>query len=171
MYRQQADWQALVPISARYGDGIDQLTAALLQALPAGEALFPEDMHTDMAERFMCSELIRQQLLMQTQSEVPHCAVVEMLDFVDERDHPTKPMCYLEARIWVERPSQKAIVIGRGGHQIKALGQMARRHIEILLDCRVFLKLTVHVDTHWTRNERALQRHGLTEAMGGDLNL
>lgn len=151
---------AVVPISARTGDGLDILQEELTRHMPEGEALFPRDMHTDQAERVICGELVREQLLYQTQEEVPHSAAVVVDVFEDRRDEPS-PMCYLEGRIYVERDSQKAIVIGKGGAQIKMLGQAARQHIEALLGCKVFLKLTVHVDKQWTKNERALRRYGL----------
>jgi GTP-binding protein Era len=160
-YAREFELSAVVPISARTGDGLEELTEELIERLPESPPLFPIDMHTDQAERFLCAELIREQLLMQTQEEVPHSAAVTVEHFEDFRDDPRGPLVRLEARVYVERDSQKAIVIGRGGHQIKALGQASRERIEELLDAKVYLRLTVHVDKQWTTNERALRRYGL----------
>lgn len=159
-YAEAYDLAAVIPISARTGDGLEELLDQLLGSLPAGPPMFPIDMHTDQAERFICAELVREQLLMQTQEEVPHSAVVTVESFEDGRESDVN-LVRIEARIYVERDSQKAIVIGRGGKQIKAIGQAARQRIEELVGSRVFLGLTVHVDKQWTQNERALKRYGL----------
>jgi GTP-binding protein Era len=151
---------AVIPISAKTGDGLDELREELISRLPEGPALFPRDLHTDQAERFICAELVREQLLMQTQEEVPHSAAITVEAFEDGRETDAN-LVRITARIYVERDSQKAIVIGRGGQQIKAIGQAARKRIEDLLGSRVFLGLTVHVDKQWTQNERALKRYGL----------
>ena len=164
LYAKTYDLVAVIPTSARYQDGLGALYDEMLKHLPASPALFPQDMHTDQAERVLCAELVREQLLYQTQQEVPHSAAVVVDVFEDRREEPS-PMCYLEGRIYVERESQKAIVIGRGGHQIKALGEKSRAQIEQLLGCKVFLKLTVHVDKEWTKNERSLRRLGLMPEM------
>ena len=160
-YARDFELTAVVPISARDQDGLDALMDVLLAHLPQGPALFPKDMHTDQAERFICAELVREQLLYQTHDEVPHSAVVVLESFEDGREDPHKPMCWLEGRIYLERDSQKGIVVGKGGQQIKAISQAARSRIEALLGCKVFLKLTVHVDKRWTTSEQALRRYGL----------
>ena len=104
---------------------------------------------------------MRESLLYNTHDEVPHSAVVTLESFEDGREDPNKPMCWLEGRIYLERESHKGIVVGKGGQQIKAIGQAARTRIEDLLGCKVFLKLTVHVDKRWTTSEQALRRYGL----------
>ena len=159
-FSKEYDLAAVVPMSARKQDGLDVLMEALLPMLTKSPPLFPIDMHTDVAERFICSELVREQLLYQMQQEVPHSAVTTITSFEDERESE-RPICRLEGRIMVERDSQKAMVIGRRGEQIKSIGTAARKRIEDLLGCQVFLKLTVHVDKQWTRSEHALQRYGL----------
>jgi GTP-binding protein Era len=150
----------VLPISARTGEGLDALWETIVAQLPEGPMLYPEDAHTDQAERVICSEMVREQLLLQTQQEVPHGAAVTIESFEDSRESPA-PICRIEARIYVERESQKPIVIGRGGRQIKAIGQAARRHMERMLGCQVYLGLTVHVDKQWTAEPAALRRYGL----------
>jgi GTP-binding protein Era len=152
----------VVPISARTGEGLPELVDTVVQLLPPGPMLYPADQHTDQAERTLCAEMVREQVLLQTQQEVPHGAVVTIESFEDSRDDAERPMCRIDAQIHVERTSHKPIVIGRGGRQIKAIGQAARRQIERMLGCQVFLGLTVHVDPRWTANAQALQRYGIT---------
>jgi GTP-binding protein Era len=161
-YSQAYDLAAIVPISARTGDGLDVLMARIIELLPEGPSLFPEDMHTDQAERFLCAEMVREQLLYRTQQEVPHSSHVQIDVFEDDRDNPKRPFVHLEGRIVVERDSQKAIVIGHGGATIKAISTAARASIEYLLGCQVFLRLSVHVDPRWTTRPDALRRYGIT---------
>jgi GTP-binding protein Era len=162
---------AMVPVCARSGDGFDELVQQLLKVLPQAPAMFPKDMHTDQAERFICAELIREQLLYQTHEEVPHTCMVTIEAFEDGRADEDEPKdsaaaakhtdrCYLEARIYVERDSQKGIIIGKRGQQIKSIGTVARQRIGQLLGCRVDLRLTVHVDDNWTQKEQSLRRYG-----------
>ncbi len=157
---------AMVPICARSGDGLDTLLHEMVSRLPKGPALFPTDMHTDQAERFICAELIREQLLYKTHEEVPHTCMVTIEAFEDGRPHLQDDAqgdpgrCYIEARIYVERDSQKGIVIGKRGQQIKTIGTVARQRVSELLGCPVELRMTVHVDPHWTQKEQALRAYG-----------
>ncbi len=148
----------IVPISAKTGDGLDVLVDELVKLLPLSPQLFPPDEVTDQAERVLAAELVREQLLLRTREEVPHSAAVVIEQFEDERDAKGEGMCRLEGRIYVERESQKAIVVGKGGAQIKEISTAARKAIEEMLGCKVFLRLTVHVDPDWTSNARAVQR-------------
>lgn len=148
----------IVPISARTGDGLDVLVTELIKLLPESPQLFPPDVVTDQAERVLAAELVREQLLMRMRDEVPHSAAVVIEQFEDERDAKGQGMCRLEGRIYVERESQKGIVVGKGGHQIKEVSTAARKAIEEMLGCKVFLRLTVHVDPDWTSTDRAVQR-------------
>jgi GTPase len=155
----------IVPISAKNGDGLEALERELVARLPESPALFPTDIHTDAAERFLCEELIREQVLLQTRQEVPHGVVVVIEVFEDERrDDPKSPgLCRLEGRIYVEKESQKPIIIGRGGARIRELSEKARFEIEKLLGCKVYLRLTVHVDDDWTKNEARVRHYGFGE--------
>lgn len=159
-------WQAIVPVSARSGIGLDELLARIRENLPEGPALFPPDMHTDQMERHLCCELVREQILLRTHDEVPHSSVVVMDVFEDDREQDP-PRVRLEGRIYLERDSQKAIVIGRSGAQIKAISEAARHQIEDMLGAKVFLRMTVHVDPQWTTNERQLGHYGLVAAGSG----
>lgn len=150
----------VVPISATRKDGLDALMAELESRLPVSPRLFPEDMVTDQAERVLCAELVREQLLLQTRQEVPHSAAVVIEVFEDGREGSEGGTCHIEGRIIVEREAQKGIVVGKGGQRIKSLSEKARMGIEELLACRVYLRLTVHVDKNWRDSERALQRLG-----------
>lgn len=162
-YTEELDLEAIVPISALKRDGLDHLLAQLLERVPESVPLFPRDLHTDRAERFLCEELVREQVLMQTQQEVPHSAAVVIESFEDlRREDPKDPgLCRLEGRIIIERDSQKGIVVGKGGARIKSISQAARQNIEELLGSKVYLRLTVHVDSEWTRREAGLRRYGL----------
>ena len=165
-YSNQLEFDALVPVSARRGEGLVELLDLLTPLLPEGPALFPQDIHTDQAERIMCAELVREQLLLQTHQEVPHSAAVIIEHFEDTRAEDGG-MCHLEGRIYLERKSQKGIVIGNRGERIKAISSAARRSIEELLGCKVFLRMQVYVDEQWTRRESSVRRYGIGE--GGDV--
>ncbi|MEE8408956.1 MAG: GTPase Era [Myxococcota bacterium] len=159
-YASEPGIEAVVPIAALHNDGLDDLVDELVQRLPYSPALFPTDIYTDQAERFLCAELVREQLLLQTRQEVPHSAAVVIDSFEDGRDE-SDGMCRLEGRIILEAESQKGIVVGKGGRKIKAVSQAARAEIEELLGCKVFLRMQVEVDRDWTRSDRALLRLGI----------
>lgn len=151
--------EAIIPISAKNGDGLETLEKKLISLLPEGEAMFPLDMYTDQVERRMCEELIREQLLFQTHEEVPHSAAVVLETFEDGR--PKGGMVRLEGRIIVARDSQKGIVVGNKGARIKEISTKARENIEELLGSKVFLRLAVAVDKQWTRHETSILRYGI----------
>ncbi len=152
---------AIVPLAARRGEGLDNLVAQLRAQLPEGAPQYDEALYTDRSERFLCAELIREQLLYQTHQEVPHTCAVTIEEFADGRRDPQRPRCRLVARIYVARDSQKGIVVGQGGQQIKAIGSIARQRIGQLLGCPTDLALSVHVDAQWPQNEGALRRYNL----------
>jgi len=151
----------ILPISGMNGDGVDFLLEAVEKRLPVSEPLFPTDIHTDQAERLLCAEFIREQLLLGLDQEVPHGAAVVIDEFDDVRDNEKKPMCRLHGRIIVERDSQKGIVVGKGGAKIKSISSKARAGIEEMLGAPVFLRLQVVVDKNWTQSKAALRRYGL----------
>jgi GTP-binding protein Era len=150
-------FSAIVPISAKTGDGVESLMTAVTAELPEGPPLYPEDTLTDQPERFIAAEMIREKVFRLTGEEVPHATAVT-IDTFDESDRDR--LLRIEATIHLERDSQKGIVIGRGGERLKSIGKSARRDIERLTGTRVFLKLFVRVQKQWRRDPRALTRFG-----------
>ena len=143
-------------ISALNGRGCRELLAAIVGHLPEGPRYFPEDQVTDLQVRFITAELIREKALMHLQQEVPHSIAVLVDDFA-ERD---ENMTYISAVIYVERDSQKGIVLGQKGAMIKRIGQAARPEIEAMVGTRVYLELWVKVWEKWRRQEGMLRRLG-----------
>jgi len=147
----------LIPISALTGDGVDRLEAAIASRLPEGPALFPEDMVTDRAERFLAGELVREQLFRQLGEELPYATAV-VIDQFSER--PEKGDVVIAATIFVERESQKGIVVGKGGQRIKAIGEAGRGAITQLLGCPVHLLLHVKVAPNWSKGGDGIRSMG-----------
>jgi len=145
-----------VVFSGLTGQGIDALRNTLLQRLPLGPRYYPEDQVTDLQLRFMAAELIREKALLLLQQEVPHSIAVD----VDEFSERSADMTYISATIYVERASQKGIVLGEGGRTIKKIGQSARPEIEELVGTRVYLELWVKVWEKWREREGTLKRLG-----------
>lgn len=153
----QRGLEEMVPISAQEGDGVEELLDLVLTHLPVGPLLYPEDTITDRPERFLCAELIREQIFRHFHQEIPYATAVEVVSF---EERPERGDVRLEAVIFVERDSQKAIVIGKGGAAIKQIGTHARLEISRLLGCPVHLQLTVRVAEGWTRSEAGRRRFG-----------
>ncbi len=147
----------IVPISALHGEGVEDLLSSVVARLPRGPRLYPEDLFTDRAERFLAAELIREQVFHRCHQEVPYATAVEVVRF-DER--PRTGDVAIEAIIHVERDSQKGILIGRKGSMIKQIGASARQEIGAILGCQVHLKLTIHVEREWTRSVEGRRRLG-----------
>jgi GTP-binding protein Era len=147
----------IVPISALTGDGVEALEEAVARLLPEGQPLYPEEMLTDRAERFLAAELVREQLFLLLGQELPYSSAVTVEKFSERAD---KKDVVIEAEIHVERDSQRRIVIGEGGRMIKDIGTRARAEIARLLGCPVHLKLHVKVDPDWTSRPSALKRLG-----------
>jgi len=143
-------------ISALTGSNRDELLDLVVARLPLGPRYYPEDQLTDLPERFVAAELIREQVLKLLEQEVPH-AVAVMVDEFKERPNGTT---YISAVIYTERASQKGIVIGRGGAMLKRIGHEARIAIQQLLGCQVYLDLWVKVRKNWRRDERYLSQLG-----------
>lgn len=150
-------FEAVIPISALKGDGLDRLMAELKQRLRPGPAFFPKDMKTDQQESFLTSEIIREKIFLHTKRELPYSSAVSVLKM---EDRPGRNMLSISARIHVEKPSQKGIVIGEGGRMIKAIGRDARIELENIFGTPVFLDLVVRVEKNWSRDPRALRRLG-----------
>jgi GTP-binding protein Era len=165
-YTQRYSLAACVPVSARTGDGVLALLAVLWVLLPEGHPLFPQDVHTDQTERMLCAELVREHILYQISHEVPHSCMVVIEEFVDERREEGQGLCSVLGRIIVERDSQKAIVVGKGGHQIKEISSKSRLAMEKLLGSKVFLRLTVHVDPNWTHDAQSVKKYGIGQEDG-----
>jgi GTP-binding protein Era len=156
-YRQALAFEDIVPISAIDGTGVDALEDAVAKLLPEGQPLFPEEMLTDRAERFLAAELVREQTFLLLAEEVPYSVAVTIERFQERAAHKD---VVIEAVIHVERESQKGIVVGEAGRMVKEIGTRARAEISRLLGVPVHLKLFVKVSPDWTRSQAALKRMG-----------
>ncbi len=154
--RSLGEYADILPLSALTGDGIERLPEVLLRLLPEHPPFFPTDQLTEVPERFIAAELIREKLFELLREEIPYSTAVEIEKF-DESD-PT--IIRVAAIVIVERDSQKGIVIGKGGKMLKEVGTRARLDLEKLLATRVFLEIFVKVVPHWTRNASDLKRFG-----------
>lgn len=152
------DVAAVVPISALRRDGIEALLDEIGALLPEGPALYPPDMITDRPERFIAAELIRGAVLRLTRQEVPYATAVTVTAW-----HESPKGCHLEARVLVERPTQRAIILGKGGAMIRQIGQEAREEIGRLLGCEVHLRLRVEVAESWRGDPQTLDELGYEE--------
>lgn len=158
-YSRYYDFAAIVPVSALQDTEFPGLVQEITRHLPEGPAYFPDDMITDQPERVIAAEMIREKLLLSTRDEIPHSIAVEVEEF-KERDNDD---VYIRATIFVERESQKGIVIGAKGSLLKKIGQQARADIEALLGCKVFLDLWVKVKPDWRNKDKALKQFGYND--------
>jgi GTPase len=145
----------IIPISAKKNDGIEHLLGVFSRMLPEAPPMFPTEMITDVSERFLVSERIREKVFNLTNQEVPYSVAVEIQSFEEKKNKVN-----IYARIWVERDSQKGIIIGKGGSRLKEIGTKARQDIEVLLGTRVYLDLIVSVREKWTNNPNHLRQLG-----------
>jgi GTPase len=155
----EEDEEMTIPVltfSAITGSGVDELLSSLTEALPEGPRYFPEDQVTDLNLRFLVSELIREQALNLLHQEIPHSIAVAVTDW-EER---SEDLTYISATIYVERQSQKGIVLGSGGSMIKKIGQAARPQIEDMVGTKVYLELWVKIWEKWRRKDNLLRRLG-----------
>jgi GTP-binding protein Era len=143
-------------VSALKNKGLEDLERSILAKLPVNAAIYGEDEVTDRSERFLASEMVREQLMRRLDQELPYATTVEIEQFVDREDG----IAEIHAIIWVERDGQKAIVIGNGGAQLKAIGMSARKAMEGVFERKVFLKLWVKVREGWADDENALRKFG-----------
>ena len=155
-YQQRFPFAEYVPVSALKADNIDALLRATIRYLPEGPRYFPSDQLTDQPERFLIAELIREQIFTQTEQEVPYQTAV-LVERMEDTDHG---ILHVEATIYVERDSQKGIVIGKRGSRLKHIGQVARQEIERRLSTRVYLALWVKVRRDWSENEQLIRDMG-----------
>lgn len=189
LYRKEFPFAEVIPVSARHSEGIDNLFEHVLEQLPEGEPIFPTDMLTDQAEKVLVAELVREQVLRHCHQEVPYSVAVMVEEFDEsERDKPPpkakkpkkqpppqppkpgeRPKQKLEglvrilANIYVERDSQKAIVIGKRGEMLKTIGTDARMSIQRMLGNHVYLSLQVKVEPRWTERPDGLRKLGYVQ--------
>jgi GTP-binding protein Era len=152
------DFAAMIPVSALRSSNLDVLDRTIMDLLPEGEPIFPEDQITDRSMRFMAAEIIREKLIRSLGQEVPHALTVEIEEYKQEGE-----LTRIRALILVERAGQKAIVIGKKGEVLKKVGERARHDLERMLEGKVFLQLWVKVKEGWSDDERALRSLGYAD--------
>jgi GTPase len=148
------DSKEIIPTSAVLGDNMDVLLKKTIENLPEGPKYFSDDQFTDKTERFMAGEIVRGKALELTREEIPHSLAVLVEEF---KERPKKKIVYIRATIFVERHSQKKIIVGHKGQMLKAIGEAARKEIENLLDKRVYLELWVKIHENWRKDPQALK--------------
>ncbi|MCD6353597.1 MAG: GTPase Era [Proteobacteria bacterium] len=153
-YSSSYHFQEIFPVSALTGLGVDRIEQSLLDYLPEGPRYFPESMYTDLPERFLAGEIIREKIFFLIQKEVPYSITVEVDQFSEGDDG----IIFIRASIWVEKKSQKGILIGKQGRMLKEIGTRARKEIEGFLNSKVYLELWVTVKRNWTLNEAAIRQ-------------
>lgn len=157
-YSKLYDFDQIIPISAKTGMNVDAVLDELRKLLPEGPKYFPDDMITDQPERLLVAEIIREKLLLSLRDEVPHSIAV----YTEEMKQRSKDKVYIRATVFVERDSQKRIVIGKNGSILKTVGQQARQEIENLLGSSVFLDIWVKVKQDWRDKAAILSELGYT---------
>jgi len=153
---QMGSWREIIPISALNGSKVDELRELLVGLLKEGPQYYPDDVFTDQPREFLIAEIIREKALELTRQEIPHSIATRIEEIVDRDDHVTE----IHAIVYVERDSQKGIVIGKGGAMLKEVGTRARRELEWILGTKIFLRLTVKVARDWQRDPRAIAQLG-----------
>ncbi len=165
-YSQRFKFEAIVPVSALSGDGVDRLSALIRSLLPEGPRYYPADSLTDQTERSITAELIREQILMLTHEEIPHGTAVEIESFeetlkgepLDEEHGHDRDFVSISALVYCDRDTHKGILIGKQGSMLKRIGSRARQEIETLLGCKVYLEIHVKVREDW-RNRRGILKN------------
>ena len=146
----------IIPVSARTGENVPVVLAAVEKALPEGPRLYPEDEYTTETERFLVQELVREQLFLQTEEEIPYGTAVHVEEFAEKPN-----LRVVRAAVLVDRPGHRGIVIGAGGTRLREIGRRARLELEALLGVKVFLELFVRVEPGWAKDARRLKELGL----------
>jgi GTP-binding protein Era len=154
-YRKIFNFPEIVPISALKLYNLDRLLETIIDYIPEGPRFYPEDIVTDQLERFMVEEIIREKIMEHTKQEIPYSVAVTVEEFREE-----EKIIFIRALIYVERDSQKGILIGKGGRMLRKIGTMARKDTEGLLGARVFLELWVRAKKDWRQDERVLKEFG-----------
>lgn len=156
-YAERFNFREVFPVSARSGDGVPQMLKTLESSLSEGPRYFPEDQLTDLPERFIVAEMVREKVMRRIGEEIPYGVAVQVESFTERSE---QNLVVIQACIHVERDSHKKILVGKGGRMIRTLGQDARKEIERLLATRVYLELFVRVDKGWSQSERMLRELG-----------
>lgn len=159
LYSAAHDFDAIIPMSAKNGEGIDELLAELEKYAQEGPQLFPDDMICDQPEKQICAELVREKLLLCLDKEIPHGTAVEVTRF-SERDNA---IIDLDVTIYCEKASHKGIIIGKQGAMLKKIGELARADIEAFMGTKVFLQTWVKVKENWRDSTAQLRNFGFTE--------
>jgi len=154
----RTDIEKLIPVSARSGDNCEELQQQVLQLLPAGENIFPEDQVSDRPERFFAAELIREQITRRYHKELPYAVSIEIEQF-EELPHVIRIL----AIIWVERDNQKGILVGKGGQALKEASTEARKQLEGFFQQKVYLRLWVKVKKSWSSDQSSLAQLGYND--------
>ncbi len=158
-YGEAYDFDAIIPVSALTGDGLEELTSQLLRYAAPGPQLFPEGETSDQPERQVVSEIVREKLLRNLDQEVPHGAAVEVVRFVEDE----KGLIHLEVTIYCEKDSHKGIIIGRNGAMLKKISTQAREEIERFMGAKVYLETWVKVKENWRNNPNSIRGFGYDE--------
>jgi len=156
LYRKAYEFLEIVPVSALKNKNIERVTPAIFRHLPEGDPLFPEDSLTDVPERVLVAEMVREKVFRLTKEEIPYSTAVRVESFVEK-----SKLISIHAEIWVEKESQKGILIGKGGEMIKKIGTQARIDVEKLLGRKTFLELNVKVREKWRDRPSALDELGI----------
>ena len=158
-YAAAYEFDAIIPISAKTGDGLEELLAQLGKYATEGPHLFPDDMYTDQPEKQLCAELVREKLLWKLDKEVPHGTAVEVTRFAEREDGVIE----IDVTIYCEKSSHKGIIIGKKGEMLRTIGEMARKDMERLLGAKVYLQTWVRVKENWRDSQFLLRNFGFSE--------
>jgi len=158
-YQKLHSFEAIVPLSAATGEGVNILLEEILKHLPHSPPYYPIDIMTDQTERFWVSEVIREKVIQHSYQEIPYSTAVSIESF---KEHPERNLVVIKGTVHVERTSQKKILIGKGGQKLKKIGEESRKEIEAFLGAKVFLELWVNVEKDWTNDPRLLDEFGYT---------
>lgn len=150
-------FKAIVPISAKHGDQVDELIGMMEAFLPVGPPFFPQETLTDISERFIAAEMIREKVFRLTGQEIPYSTAITVDSFSEKKGGG---LVKISATIHIERDSQKGIIIGKQGSKLKKIGEDSRKDIQRLLGRKVFLKLFVRVQKNWSKDTKAIRRFG-----------
>jgi len=156
-FRGLHDFREIVPVSAATGEGVSRLLELIVDAMPEGPKLFPDDLFTSQSERFIAAEIVREKILELTHREIPYATAVTVDSFKEDEE---KNRIRIAATITVEKDSQKGILIGKGGRMLKEIGMQSRLEMERFFAAKIFLELFVRVRKDWTKDPRWLKEFG-----------